>query len=1650
MSYCELHKHSTWSLLDGVGTAEHGARRAAELGHPALAMTEHAVLSGVMHHIDACREVGITPIVGVEAYYRERRMPFEKETNWEYFHMLLLAKNIRGWRSLKLLTSEAYRCVTPETLVLTSDLRWVLAGSLKLGDGLVGFDEEGSRRLRRAEVTHTGRIQRHVYRIELTDGTILRASAEHPWLCMGGDKQSTATNLRWRTVQEIYDRFHGQSKGNGRNKGKNRLVRFFKPWLMQNSRSSGYVAGVFDGEGHICPSGGVETGRGGGLQLGMTQRPNVVLDQVNEILERDGIASTLMHTDRSVKRLMVNGGRQRQFAFLGAYRPQRLLDSFEGLLADDRLGVMHKLEGVEIKDVVDEGMQEVVALSTSTETYIAEGFGAHNSGFYRKPCVDDELLDKWNEGLMISTSCVSGFVPRAILRGDDAAVTRHCDKLTRWVGDDWYFEIQPHDFDDLRAVNLDVARLADVYGRPLVAKRDAHAPDPTWIETQHVSVKMRTKGSMVSAPRKEGEPDEKYEMTAAETAYISSAEQTIADFGRYHPHLDERVVRAAVANTGHVAEQVVPWLIDKSPKLPRYRDSYEESYRELRRQVFAGLEQLGHHEDRRYVDAVEKELRIYRERSVCDFFLIVADLVRWARSTDGLPACEWDQHPTSTKRPDKVGLGRGSAGGCVVAYVLRITLINPINYGLRFERFLNPDRAGLPDIDLDFTADGADRAKEYLKRRYGQDRVYDLISHGTLGAKAALRRVGMVYEIPHPQLNTVSKQIPEEEPLELLRHELPELERFAEDHPRLWQHAVRLQGSIGTQSEHAAGVVISGQPLDELMPVMKKSAKDDYLVTAFGESAEKPIISDLGFLKIDLLVIIALARQHYAEQLIGRVHDVEVDLDKLPAIEDPYAVDANVMDIFAQGRIRGVFQWDGFSNMASITKQIKPENIHHLAAANAGVRPGVSRQVDEYVRRRHGAEFEYWDPSVEPALSETYGLPLYQEQIMSVFEHLAGYSAAEADTVRRIMGKYYRIKGDVAARMLGEHEERFVSNAAAVCKGGRRMAETIWNYCGGSSEYLFNKCSTGDTVVERGGGGGRHAGPNSAKITVQDLYDAWNSYTPVGKKLRRSGVTLLQMQADGRVRPGRCVGVHHQGVKPVYRIATQSGRSIKVTANHRMLLTDGTYRRCEEISVGDALVAEPGCYEGYQRRGNQTERARGKRGPFRPGDQNIAYIDGRYMALSTTKRIVSDRARGRCEQCGQLASSGEHSIEYAHIKSLDQCGEDYSAYNSPDNVKHLYNPCHKRLDYRKGERVHRWSKGRRTFPDPVVSVEYVGTEPVYDVEMAEDDHNFIANGLVSHNSHADEYSLIAYVDAWVKANYPDAFYASLLTFPPAWVKKPEHRNAFYERAVREARSFAVDILPPDVNDSDEGFTIHGDAVRFGFKGIKGLGKAMVADVLNSRPFSSMEDLNARLIVCNKAGRQALGAAGALDRFGARENLTEDEKAQHEEERIGVALSVPDRLVELREDLRRIVHTQDEVDAAPNGSALVVGGEVISGREVRTRKGPSLKLTIAFDADEYNVSVAPWFYDDELRELIDRDEPIVVRGSKDTAWDCVSADQIKLAREVLDMMSPWKCDLCGQPLSGPDDRCNSGIHQGPDDLNGYRGKAVPGVGVPVVA
>jgi DNA polymerase-3 subunit alpha len=1095
MRYLELHSHDEWSTLDGSGSALEGAQRAAELGHIGLCKTNHAVLSGVFHHVAACREVGINPLVAVECYYRPSRFPPRKDEadNWPYYHMLIIAKSDAGWRSLRLLTSEAFRS---------------------------GFHA--------ATKTHYGSL---------------------------------------------------------------------------------------------------------------------------------------------------------------------------------------------------------------------------------KPCVDDELLDRYHEDIIISTTCVAGYVNQMILQGRYEDAEAHMDKLDQWAGDDWYFEIQPHLFDDQVVLNPILSQYAAARGRPLVAARDAHFVSPEDHKVQEAIVLMRTKSTVQERSKAALEEAKGYDLVAMPTAYIASAQDTIDLFLRNHPSLPRLEVERAVANTAEIADRCVPFVFDRSPKLPTFKkgQSPYEDMLELRQLVMQGLREMGRDQDPEYLARVEKELAIFAERGIASFFLITHDFVDWGRSTRPLPELEGgstvDNDPFfwatakggGRSHPEKIG-SRGSAGGSLVLRCLKIVLINPMTWNQRFERFLNRNRKGLPDIDLDMSEETAALLEEYTKRKHGRDCVIDLIAHGTFGAKAALRRVSSVYGVPAAEYNAASKLIDDtEERLQDLVESIPELARYFERHdPNIYEIACKLQKHVQSISEHPAGVVLSDVPLEESgMPVMKKSVKDDYLVTAVGETTttslkskeDVELVTGLGYMKVDFLRIVELAKHALAERTINEVFDAGLNLDELPVYDDPMAVRDSTMRRIARGKLMGVFQLSGSPGIQSFAKKVRPENLLHWAAINAIYRPATLGKGihDQYVIRRHDpSRIEYWDPSIIPFMEETLGLLVFQEQVSDILVTLGGFDPDRADDVRKIMSKYYRAKGDLAERMLGGHRDDFVSSASSVMAGGKASAEAVWNNLSGFSSYAFNR------------------------------------------------------------------------------------------------------------------------------------------------------------------------------------------------------------------------------------------------------------------------------------THASSYALVGYTDAWLADVYPMAFYAALLTFPGSKVKKPEQRKPFYERVVRQARLDGVDVLPPDVNDSEGSFTVTKDGVRFGLQGISGVGPKAVEAIMEGRPFASLEDLELRVTnKCNAGHRRALAEAGALDRFGARDGMADHEKAALEEQRLGIVLSRGDKIGPLREGLEQLCHSQAEFDDAPDNALIIVGGEVIGGEEKATRKGKALKLTLALGADEFRCSWAPWRYTDAVRAVIDADEPVIVRGAKNGRYGEVQVDEIRLAREVLE-------------------------------------------------
>ena len=1114
------------------------------------------------------------------------------------------------------------------------------------------------------------------------------------------------------------------------------------------------------------------------------------------------------------------------------------------------------------------GWRTLMRLSSKSWVRREEG-----GGYYGKPCMDWDMLEADNEGILISTACLSSPLAQLILAEDEQGATRWLRRAIAAVGSERVFlEIMPHDLPEQRTINIAKINLANQLGLPFMVTGDVHMPYKKWATT-HSIVRMASYRTTISKQDKKREAGEDTYTENIDTVYLSSGKELKSMFDVYHPDIPSSVVDEALANTAEFTKRFKWYVIGKSTKLPQVK---VDAVKAVRQWVDDGLARLREsypesHWERypysTYQERVEMEWKVLVEKGVVPYFYITGDFVRWAKTDLPLPKYLRDGtmiYFGPKKKPIRVGLGRGSAAGCMISYLIGITAIDPIPHRLLFERFMNPDRVGMPDIDIDFAsgADGRELVKEYLRIVYGYDHVADIIAYQTFAPRSVIKAVADTQDFDFRTTKNVTDSIGDlERDLEQIAATNEVVHEFKEGNPKIWKHCLRLEDQILRDTKHAGGVLITPRPTTYYMPTQIGNDERS-VVTAWSDRAEFPIVSDYGFVKWDILGVNSLNKQQYAVDLIREHYGDEVEPNQLPALRNPYESDPATIEGFVKGLTVGVFQFSG-RGITQLLRHIKPDTVTDISVANALYRPGPIKIAFEYGDRKQGkVPVTYWHDSLEPLLSETLGLIAFQEQVMEIVKALGGFTGGQADSMRKAISKLYRLPGGEARKFMQQYFDQWMQGCRD--NGIRDTdAQEIWERILEFAGYGFNRCVTGDTQVIRSSGNQYQP----SETTIADLYEAWNSKTPVGKKYRSQGVRILQMSEDGRVRPERCVGVHYQGSKPVYKITTDSGNSIKVTSNHRMLMADGSYQRCDELEIGDYLVADVGEYEETIREyvANKYSGVATHAGiqGWGVGKDNVAYIDGRKVALDQAREVVRQRADGACERCGRRVQTKKHALEFAHLHSLEECDEDYSEYNSPGNIEHLCNSCHKRLDWAKGERVVRWKKGRPTYYDEIVHIEYVGEAPVYDLEMDTPDHNFIANGLVSHNSHSSSYGLQAYQDMWLKVTYPLAFYASVLTLEHK--SNRDDQTAFLKNALRETQAFDIEADPPDVNRSDRGWTIDNERLRYGLVSINGIGEAAANEVIKHKPYKSFAKFQQKLPSGFGTGSYlALAKAGAFD------------------------------------------------------------------------------------------------------------------------------------------------------------------------------------------
>ena len=785
-----------------------------------------------------------------------------------------------------------------------------------------------------------------------------------------------------------------------------------------------------------------------------------------------------------------------------------------------------------------QGYKNLVKLTT-----ISHLQGYQGKGIFARPCINKELLEQYHEGLIVTSACLGGEVPQRILSGDLEKARKVAQWYKKVFGDDYYLEIQDHGSQEDRIVNTELVAIAKELDIKIVATNDSHFISCYDVESHDALLCILT-GKRITDDKR---------LRYSGTEYLKSAEEMKLLF---RDHLDDEVIAEAINNTVEVADKIKPYNIFDEPRIPDYivpsghtADSY------LEETTWKGLIErlkVRHHSEipLEYKERLLSELKVMQDKGFSTYFLVVWDYIKYARDKS-IP----------------VGPGRGSAAGSLVAYALRITNIDPVHHGLLFERFLNPERKSMPDVDTDFCIERRDEMIEYVTDKYGASNVAQIITFNRLTSKSVLKDVGRVLGVSYGDADRLAKLIPvargkpaklkvmisekspdpefkkayESEIVKTFNDKKEEVGTISVKH---WiDMAIRIEGTNKTFGVHAAGVVISSQPLDEVVPLQKNN-EGAVITQYFMEDLEA-----LGLLKMDFLGLKNLTTIQNAANLIRQYHPdkVTLDLDQLPldSIKAFEIIDrgtskklppdvTEAQGLLSKGDLEGIFQLES-DGMRQIVKDLRPSGIEDISSILALYRPGPldAGLIPKFIDRKHGREkVQYQHPILEPILKETYGVIVYQEQIMKIAQEMAGYSLGEADLLRRCMGKKKIAE-------MEKHREKFLDGAA---KNGvaQKLANDLFDEMVLFAEY----CLSYDTEV----------------LTVE------HGALPIGeiveKKLRCHVYTRHE---SGLIYMQRIAQYHNRGEQEVFEYTLDNGATIKATKDHKFMSSDGQMLPIDEI-----------------------------------------------------------------------------------------------------------------------------------------------------------------------------------------------------------------------------------------------------------------------------------------------------------------------------------------------------------------------------------------------------------------------------------------------------------------------------------------------------
>jgi len=792
-----------------------------------------------------------------------------------------------------------------------------------------------------------------------------------------------------------------------------------------------------------------------------------------------------------------------------------------------------------------QGYKNLVKLTT-----ISHLKGYQGSGIFARPCINKELLQEYHEGLIVTSACLGGEVPQAILKGD----LKQAEKVAKWYqdlfGNDYYLEIQDHGSPEDRMVNVAIVNLARKLGIKVIATNDSHFISCYDVEAHDALLCILTQKRITDDKR----------LRYSGTEYLKSAAEMKLLF---RDHLADEVIAEAIENTVEVADKVQPYNILGEPRIPDYpvpaghtADSYLEEV--TRQGLLERLKCRNHAEvDPVYKQRLEVELKVMQEKGFSTYFLVVWDYIKYARD-NGIP----------------VGPGRGSAAGSLVAYCLKITNIDPIHHGLLFERFLNPERKSMPDVDTDFCPDRRSEMIQYVTNKYGEANVAQIITFNRMTSKAVLKDVGRVLGIDFGEQNRIAKMIPvvRGKPTKLkvmISEKTPEpafkqayenetakiyndnKEEVGTVKVRNWiDMAIRIEGTNKTFGVHAAGVVISSKPLDEIVPLQKNN--DGSVITQYYMED----IEALGLLKMDFLGLKNLTTIQRAANLVKKTQGITLDLDQIP-LDERKALEIiakgkekklpediqETHKLFRAGNLEGIFQLES-DGMKQITRDLKPSGIEDISSISALYRPGPldAGLIPIFIDRKHGREkVTYQHPLLKSILNETYGVIVYQEQIMKIAQELAGYSLGEADLLRRCMGKK---KVDE----MQKHREKFIDGSA---KNG--VSKEISNELFDQMVLFAEYCLSYET----------------------EIYTVEYGAIAIGKIVEQQiECTVYTVDSNGLIYTQPVAQWHDRGTQEIFEYTLENNLIIQATKDHKFMTTDNQMLPIDQIFESDLELKE--------------------------------------------------------------------------------------------------------------------------------------------------------------------------------------------------------------------------------------------------------------------------------------------------------------------------------------------------------------------------------------------------------------------------------------------------------------------------------------------